>query len=509
MTKGKVYLVGAGPGDEGLITVKGLDCIKEAEVIVYDHLANAALLSHAPETAEKIYVGKKEGEHTLPQGEINRLLVKKAEKGKTVVRLKGGDPFIFGRGGEEAEFLFQAGIEVEIVPGVTSAVAAPAYAGIPLTHRRVTSTLGFITGHQDPAKEESGIAWEKVSTGLGTLVFLMGVKNLPGIVKRLLNHGRSGDTPVALIRQGTLPDQETVVSSLSSIVEEVERRKLRPPAVIVVGEVVRLRDKLKWFEKKPLLGRRILVTRARAQAGMLSRQLRAEGAKVIEFPTIKISSPRSYEELDEALRDIGNYRWIIFTSSNGVEYFMKRLREKEKDLRYLAPCRIGAIGKVTAKTLRDYGINPDFVPREYSSEGIIKEFPEKDLSGQRILIPRAEVAPPELPQSFTRQGAEVNVVSAYRTTRVKSPAVALLDREGIDLITFTSSSTVKNLMRMLDGEELTRMKEKSKVAAIGPVTARTAREWGFEVAIMPKKYTIDALVEAIVSYYKKTVTRNP
>ena len=327
-------------------------------------------------------------------------------------RSKGGDPFIFGRGGEEAEFLFQAGIEVEIVPGVTSAVAAPAYAGIPLTHRRVTSTLGFITGHQDPEKGESGIAWEKISTGLGTLVFLMGVKNLPGIVERLLSHGRSGDTPVALIRQGTLPDQETVVGTLSSIVGEVERRKLRPPAVIVVGEVVRLRDKLKWFEKKPLLGRRILVTRARAQAGKLSRQLRAEGAKVIEFPTIKISPPRSYEELDEALRDIGGYRWIIFTSPNGVEYFMKRLRGKGKDLRCLAPCRIGAIGEITAKTLENHGINPDFVPREYSSEGIVKEFPEKDLSGQRVLIPRAEVAPPGLPQSFTRQGAQVNVVSA-------------------------------------------------------------------------------------------------
>ncbi len=396
-------MVGAGPGDEGLITVRGWDYLKEAEVIVYDHLANVTLLSRASERAEKIYVGKKEGAHTLPQGEINRLLVKKAEEGKKVVRLKGGDPFIFGRGGEEAEFLSQAGIELEIVPGVTSAVAVPAYAGIPLTHRRITSTLGFITGHQDPAKGGSGIAWEKISTGLGTLVFLMGVKNLPGIVKRLLSHGRSGDTPVAVIRQGTLPEQETVVGSLSSIVAEVEKRELKPPAVIVVGEVVGLRDKLKWFEKKPLLGKRIVVTRARAQAGKLSRKLRAEGAKVIEFPTIKIAPPQSYQGLDEALREIGNYRWIIFTSSNGVEYFMKRLRGKGKDLRHLAPCRIGAIGEGTAKTLSDYGINPDFVPREYSSEGLVKEFPEKDLSGQHILIPRAEVAPPDLPQSLTHR----------------------------------------------------------------------------------------------------------
>ncbi len=503
MTKGKVYLVGAGPGDEGLITVKGLECIKEAEVIIYDNLINVALLSRAKETAEKIYVGKKEGAHTLPQEEINRLLVNKAQEGKKVVRLKGGDPFIFGRGGEEAESLAAAGLEVEIVPGVTSAVAVPAYAGIPLTHRRVTSTLGFITGHQDPTKAESDIDWEKISTGPGTLVFLMGVKNLPEIVNRLRSHGRSADTPVAVIRKGTLPEQETVVGTLDSIVEKVKSKQLKPPAVIVVGEVVRFRDKLNWFEKKPLLGRRIVVTRARAQASKLSRRLQAEGAQVIEFPTIAISPPQSYRELDEALQRIGNYRWIIFTSPNGVEYFLKRLREKGKDLRHLALCRIGAIGEVTAKTLRDYGINPDFVPREYSSEGIIKEFPEEDLSGQRILIPRAEEAPPELPQSLTRRGAEVKVVTAYRTVKVRSPALALLNQKEIDLITFTSSSTVKNLIGMLGKDELSWMKEKVKAAAIGPVTARTAREMGFEVAIMPAAYTIEALAEAIVEYYKK------
>ncbi|NOX96784.1 MAG: uroporphyrinogen-III C-methyltransferase [Nitrospirae bacterium] len=503
MTKGKVYLVGAGPGDEGLITVKGLECIKEAELIVYDNLINVSLLSRAQETAEKIYVGKKEGAHTLPQEEINRLLVEKAKEGKKVVRLKGGDPFIFGRGGEEAETLFEAGIEVEIVPGVTSAIAAPAYAGIPLTHRRVTSTLGFITGHQDPTKGESDVAWEKISTGLGTLVFLMGVRNLPEIVKQLLSYGRSKDTPVAVIRQGTLPGQETVVGTLSSIIEEVEKKKIKPPAVIVVGEVVRFREKLKWFENKPLLGKRIVVTRARAQASKLSRRLRAEGAQVIEFPTIEISPPQDYGDLDDAIRNIGDYQWIIFTSPNGVEYFLKRLRKKGKDLRSLAPCRIGAIGEVTAKTLSDYGINPDFVPREYSSEGIGKEFPEKDLSGQRLLIPRAEEAPQELPRALAGRGAEVKVVTAYRTVKVKSPLSTCLNHDAIDLITFTSSSTVKNLVGMLDKGKLIQLKEKTRVAAIGPVTARTAREEGFEVAIMPEEYTIDALVEAVVDYYKK------
>ncbi|MCX7918559.1 MAG: uroporphyrinogen-III C-methyltransferase, partial [bacterium] len=362
---GKVYLVGAGPGDPGLITVKGLECIKTADVIIYDYLANPKLLAYARPETELIYVGKKAGEHTLPQEEINALLIKKAHAGKTVCRLKGGDPTVFGRGGEEAEVLVQAGILFEFVPGVTSAIAVPAYAGIPVTHREYTSDFAVITGHEVPTKGSSSINWAHLATSVGTLIFLMGVGNLPLIVTQLLKHGRPKRTPVAIIRHGTTPKQETIVGTLADIAEKAKQNQFKPPAVIIVGDVVKLRDKLNWFESNPLFGKRILVTRTRSQASEFVRVLESFGAEVIEFPTIEIIPPSNWRPLDKAIRNLANYDWVIFTSVNGVTYFFQRLAEKNLDSRLFRTARIAAIGPATAEALKEKGLIPDIVPMEY------------------------------------------------------------------------------------------------------------------------------------------------
>ncbi|MBW2671237.1 MAG: uroporphyrinogen-III C-methyltransferase, partial [Deltaproteobacteria bacterium] len=330
---GKVYLVGAGPGDPELITLKGLECIKNADVIIYDYLASPGLLKHAREHAEIIYVGKKGGDHTLSQDRINALIAEKAQKGFTVTRLKGGDPFIFGRGGEEAEVLIDARIPFEIIPGVTSAIAAPAYAGIPLTHRKFTSTIAFVTGHEDPSKAESSIDWEAIARGIGTIVFLMGVKNLPHITDRLMHHGMPPETPVALVRWGTTPKQTTVSGTLATIVERTKAAGLKPPAIIVVGHVVKLREKMQWFETRPLMGKCIVVTRAREQASDLVKRLSDLGAECLECPTIKVSPPEDVKPLDRAIENLSSYDWLIFTSVNGVNFFFERLFQKNKDVR--------------------------------------------------------------------------------------------------------------------------------------------------------------------------------
>ena len=372
MNTGKVYLIGAGPGDPGLITVKGLRCLETADVVVYDYLANEQLLSRIREGAEKVYVGKKGGDHTLPQERINELIIARAKEGKSVARLKGGDPFIFGRGGEEAEELAEAGIPFEVVPGVTSAIAVPAYAGIPLTHRDYTSTVAFITGHEDPAKEESQIAWDKISTGIGTLVFLMGAGNLPRIARELIKNGRSPETPVALIRWGTLPEQETVLGRLSDIGEIARSRQIKPPVIILVGEVVALREKLNWFETLPLFGKKILVTRAREQASDLSERLRVLGAAPVEFPTIGILPPESWADVDHCLQRMVLYDWIIFTSANGVKFLLERLSALGRDVRDLRGPRVCAIGPKTAEALEGLKIKVSFVPQEYRAEAIFE-----------------------------------------------------------------------------------------------------------------------------------------
>ena len=502
--KSKVYLVGAGPGDPELITVKGLECIKTADVLIYDFLASPLLLKHASENTEIIYVGKKGGDHTLSQDRINALIVEKAKSGSTVTRLKGGDPFIFGRGGEEAEVLIEAGIPFEIVPGVTSAIAAPAYAGIPLTHRKFTSTVAFVTGHEDPAKEESSIDWESLVKGIGTIVFLMGVKNLPHITDRLLSHGMDPKTPVALVRWGTTPRQFTVTGTIDTIVERVKAAGLKPPAIIVVGHVVKLRETMKWFENRPLMGRSIVVTRAREQASELVKRLSDLGAECIECPTIKTAPPDDIKPLDTALDHLSSYAWLIFTSVNGVNFFFNRLFEKNKDVRALNHVQTAVIGPATAKRLFDFGFKSDIVPESYRAESVVKAFAKEDIAGKKILLPRAKEARPVLPLELTRMGAVVDEVTAYCTKAVKENADFIIERlkeRTIDMITFTSSSTVKNFRALLPPEGLDNLIQGVTVAGIGPITADTARNLGFDVHIVAESYTIDGLCEAIQQYY--------
>jgi uroporphyrinogen III methyltransferase/synthase len=502
----KVYLVGAGPGDPGLITVKGRECIASADVIVYDYLAAPSLLQHASRNAELIYVGKKGGDHTLPQDEINALLVAKARENKLVTRLKGGDPFVFGRGGEEAEVLAEAGIPFEIVPGVTSAVAAPAYAGIPLSHRKLTATIGFVTGHEDPSKEESGIDWAALASGIGTLVFLMGVKNLPHIVSELTRHGRPPETPVALVRWGTTPEQVTVSGTLADIVARVKQAGLKAPAIIVVGAVVGLRERLKWFENRPLLAKRIAVTRSRDQASDLVKALSDLGAACLEFPTIQAVAPDDYRPLDRAIAELSTFDWVVFTSVNGVSWFFQRLFAAGKDVRSLGHLRTAAIGPATAERLKSFGLSSDLVPENFRAEAIIAAFRKEAIHGRTILLPRAQNARQILPEELTTMGATVREVAAYKTRQASADAEALVERleeKSIDLLTFTSSSTVKNFKALLPAGRFADLAAAVPAACIGPVTADTARQLGFDVRVEAQTYTIPGLVEAILGYYAK------
>ncbi len=501
--QGKVYIIGAGPGDPGLITVKGLKCLKEADVVIYDYLVHEEIVSQARESARLIYAGKKGGAHTIPQEEINRLLVKEAKDGHTVARLKGGDPFIFGRGGEEAEILARSDIFFEIIPGVTSAVAVPAYAGIPLTYRGYTSTLAFVTGHEDPTKEESDIDW-KTLAGIGTLVFLMGVKNLHQIAANLMVYGKEGDTPAALIRWGTTEDQETLTGTLSDIARKSEYRQFSPPSILVVGSVVNLRDALNWFETKSLFGRGIVITRPEAQAEEFAGLLHDQGARVIHFPTIKIVPPEDFRELDQAVGLLSQYQWIIFTSANGVGLFLKRLHELGRDLRDLKDIRICAIGPATAATIEKLGIRVDVVPEEFISEGVVKEFERLNLKGSRILLPRAEKARDVIPEGLTKLGAKVDVVTAYRTVnsgRDKSELENFIRGGKVDVITFTSPSTVTNFMEIM-GKGFV-VPPTIKIACIGPVTSAAVKKAGLPVDIIQERYTIPGLVETLAEYFEK------
>ncbi|MCU0596146.1 MAG: uroporphyrinogen-III C-methyltransferase, partial [Desulfobacterota bacterium] len=449
--KGIVYLVGSGPGDPGLLTLKAKDCIEKADVVIYDYLANAVFLGYARKDAERIYVGKEGGRHTMGQNEINRLIVEKAREGLRVVRLKGGDPFIFGRGGEEAQELVKAGIPFEVVPGVTSAIAVPAYAGIPLTHRDFTATVAFVTGHEDPTKETSNIAWDKIATGIGTLVFLMGVGNLSKIAASLMEHGRSPETPVAVIRAGTVSGQRTVTGTLGTIADIAQRVEIRPPAIIVVGNVVSLREDLNWFEQKPLFGKRIVVTRAREQASDFVTLLSELGAECVEFPTIEVIPPPGWKEMDHAIQNLGTYHWLVFTSVNGVKYFFERLEHAGQDARALKGIKLAAIGPKTADAIRAKGILPDLVPQEYRAEAVVEAFGKQGVKGLRVLLPRAADAREVLPQELEKMGATVEVVEAYRTVVPqgrKDEIRAMLEKGDIHMVTFTSSSTVSNFMDM-------------------------------------------------------------
>jgi len=502
----RVYLIGAGPGDPELLTLKGLRCLQEAECVVYDSLVNTDLLQHALPGAEWICVGKRGGSHTISQDDINALLIEKAKAGKVVARLKGGDPFVFGRGGEEAEALASEGIPFEVVPGVTSGYAAPAYAGIPVTHRDFSPSVAFITGHEDPNKEESLIAWDKIATGIGTLVFFMGVGNLPDIVRNLIRHGRSRETPIALVQWGTFQHQEVVSGTLSTIVELVKASGLSAPAITVVGDVVSLRDKLRWFDNRLLSGKRILITRPHHQAGDFRRRLKSLGAEVITFPTIEIRDPSSWEALDRAIRDVENYQWLVFTSVNGVERFFSRYRQLERDVRDLEGVQIAAIGSATEKAVAGRGLKVEVLPDEFKAEGLLQSLKGKVLKGTRILIPRAKLARDILPLELQNQGAQVDVVEAYETTVPRGGQERLqliLEERPLDMIVFTSSSTVTNMVEMAQpGAQRDSLKH-TAIAAIGPITRETAESYGFDVQVQPNQYTIPTLVDAIVSFYRK------
>jgi uroporphyrinogen III methyltransferase / synthase len=499
---GKVYLVGAGPGDLGLVTLRAKECIEQADVIVYDHLANPEMLGWAREDAEIIYAGKEAGKHAPKQDEINALLIEKAREGKQVVRLKGGDPFVFGRGAEEAKAVVDAGIAFEIVPGITSAIAGPAYAGIPVTNRAQNSHVTFFTGHEDPAKTQSSIDYAALAKLGGTQVMLMGVERIEAIARRMMEQGARKDLPVALVRWATTGRQETLVGALENIAQRVADLRFEAPAVAVFGDVVALRENLSWYEKRPLSGKRIVVTRTRKQASELSNRLRALGAEIVELPTIRIEPPTDLREFAELVQDAHSYDWIVFTSPNGVEAFFEMFFKLYDDAREIGGVRIAAIGPATAQRLKDYHLHVDLQPEEFVAEAIVREFAKQGgVENLRILIARAEKARDVLPKELSGLGAIVDEGFAYRTvpeTRDATGARRRLLEEGADLITFTSSSAVENFVAL--GLP---WPKGMQVASIGPVTSKTAREQGLKIDIQARQYDIEGLVEAIRSFFAK------
>ncbi|MCE2400097.1 uroporphyrinogen-III C-methyltransferase [Candidatus Poribacteria bacterium] len=496
---GIVYIVGAGPGDKKLITLRGVECLQQADVVIYDLLLNDGLLEHCPAHTEKIRAPDPRI-RTNRQTELNQLLVQHAIAGKIVVRLKGGDPYIFGRGGEEAMALVEAGIPFEVVPGVTSAIAASAYAGIPVTHRDYASSVAFVTGHSAALHPDSNINWEQLATAVDTLVVYMGVAHLPQIVERLILHGRDQHTPVSLVRFGTTPQQFVAQGTLADIVEKVEAAQLKSPAIIVVGEVNRLREQLRWFDTKPLFGKRILVTRARSQTSEFADFLEANGAEVIQFPTIEIR-PLEIDSADIPTPE--KYDWIIFTSVNAVEIYYAHLREKGKDTRVFGGCSICAVGPKTVEALNSIGIYPDFVPSHASGRVVATEI--EVVQGKKILLPRAKIATTDLPDILRERAAHVDDVPLYDTVKVASENRDTIKKdllEGrIDFVTFTSSSTVTNFLEMFPSHTAKDLLANVRVAVIGPTTAATATEHGARVDVVAKEATIESLTEAIIAEY--------
>jgi uroporphyrinogen III methyltransferase/synthase len=498
--RGLVSLVGAGPGDPSLITIGGAARLTEADVIVYDRLANPALLVHARSDAERIYAGKQPDRHALTQDEINAVLVEQGLAGKRVVRLKGGDPFVFGRGGEEAEALAAAGVPFEVIPGVTSAIAVPAYAGIPLTHRALASSFAVVTAHEDPAKDDTSIDWAHLARGVDTIVVLMGVERLPHVVQRLIEHGRAASTPVAVVEWGTLPRQRVASGTLETIAASVAASGIGAPAVTVVGEVARLRDGLRWFDARPLSGKRVLVTRTRAQASELSRALAAQGAEAIELPTIELArsfDARAVAGAIDGLRTSG-YGWVIFSSANAVHEFMRHVREAGVDARAFGRAQIAAIGSGTVHALADHGLTADVMPQRYVAEGLLAAFSERVMRGQRVLLPRAEGARPLIVEGLESMGARVDELTLYRAAVPADPDAEGLRRlrgGEIDIVTFASSSAVRNLIEMLGGDA-TPLRA-TTIAAIGPITAQAVRDAGLVVGVTATEFSIEGLVAAV------------
>lgn len=486
----KVYLVGAGPGDPELLTLKGKRVLALADAVLYDHLASPELLRLAPPDAERIYVGKKKSDHAMSQEEICALLVELGQRGINVVRLKGGDPFIFGRGGEEAEALANAGVTFEVVPGVTAPLGIAAYTGVPLTHRDHTSVVTFITGH-----DVDKIDWSKVGTS-ETLVIFMGLSHFDEIATRIIEGGRAGNTPAMAVRWGSRPDQEVAVGTLETLPGILHERGMKPPATIVVGDVVGLRRQLSWFERLPLFGQRIVVTRAREQSAALTEPLRQLGAEVVEMPTIEIQAAADFAALDAAIEELDSFDWVVFTSANGVRFFLERLDVGRRDLRAIRG-RICAIGPATRDALAQFHIKVDVMAGEYVAEGLLESLREFDLGGARVLIARAAVARDVLPRELERRGAHVRVVEAYRTVAPDGLArhAAEVFAKPVNWVTFTSSSTAENLAGVLKPETLVLM----KAASIGPVTSATLQRLGVQVGTEASVFTTAGVVDAIVS----------
>lgn len=495
---GLVVLAGAGPGAPDLVAPATTDWLSRADVVVYDRLVNRDLLRAARADAELVYVGKSPRAHALTQQQINDLLVKYCRGGKIVVRLKGGDPLVFGRGGEEAQALRDADLPYRIVPGITAAVAAGAAAGIPLTDRRCASTVTFVTGHEDHAKEASSINWGALA-GLDTLVFYMGVGNLPEIARRLIEAGRDAGTPAAVVERATRPNQRTVFATLGTLAEAAGKAGIAAPAVVIVGEVAAIGKRLAWTERLPLFGKTVIVTRTRTQASKLSRPLAELGARVIEAPTIAIEPPEDFAAADEALRRLEAFDWVAFTSPNGVEAFVRRCAELHVDARSLGNARIAAVGPGTADALRGHFLAPDLMPGDYTTEGLGEALAEAGVGGRSVLLPRADIATAVLPEMLRQAGAEVTEAAVYRTVRpaaLPDDAAEVLQAARAHWITFTSSSTVTNFLALAGDADLSNV----KLAAIGPVTAQTLRSAGLEPALTADPCTIDALVAAIVAF---------
>ncbi len=501
-----VYLIGAGPGDVELLTLKGKRALEEADVVVYDALASESLLSFAKKDAEKIYVGKISGNHALPQDKINELLIQKAKEnnGQTVARLKGGDPYIFGRGGEEGEALHKANVPFEEIPGISSTIAGPAYAGIPVTHRSYSSSLTIITGHEDPTKPDSVHNWDALAKSASTLVFVMGMANLPKIAQNLINAGMDENTPSALVYRATTPYHRSITGNLKDLPQLAKDYNFTNPCLIVVGNVVKMKDKLDWFEQKPLLGKNIVVTRAREQASSIAQMLSSLGANVVQFPTIEIQSISDFTEVDKEVDNMSSYDWVIFTSINGVEHFYNRLSTIKKDSRIFATSKISAIGPATAQGLKERGIEPDFIPTAYMAEGIVEGLNQFGVNGKNILIIRAKEARELLPVELEKAGANVKILTIYETIASennKEELTKMIENDTIDCVSFGSSSTVKNFFAQIP-VDLVKKSNKLKFASIGDITTNTLSEFGFNADIQPQNFTIPELVQAIREYYK-------
>jgi uroporphyrinogen III methyltransferase/synthase len=488
---GKVYLVGAGPGDARLLTLRAAELLERADLVALDALVSKDIAARIPKSTQVVYVGKRASAHALPQDQINQLLVDEAKKGKMVVRLKGGDPFVFGRGGEEAEELIAAGVPVEIVPGISSSIAGPAYAGIPVTHRSYATSVTLVTAHE--SEGSTGIKWGALAQLDGTIVFMMGFANLPVIAHKLIAHGMSGDRGIAVISKATTFEQRTVAGTLRNIEARVAEAKLETPALIVVGDVVKLHDVLDWFEGKPLYGKRVVVTRAREQASELKRMLEDSGAQVLQFPTIEIAPPESWESLDRVIAS--KYDWIIFTSVNGVHNWFARVR----DVRSIAGARVAAVGQATADALRERGIQPDLVPERFISTDLLPLLPQ-ELSGVRVAVIRAAEGRDELIDELRRRGGEVDLGVAYRTIAADYDLDELRALIAIDdIVTFTSASTVDHFFAKLTPEERSRVMKRAMLASIGATTSEAIRKYGKEPDVVAENATIRALHDAVVA----------